>query len=227
MKIPEIVDKLRDCLSGYRSKFSNALGYVCYGSFIYIRNKKTLEVFALNQYGKYKVYNKDIQFEKDAYTNLIEGDYEIYDPIRVYGVAYLIPDKKDASSTEIIGEMYKKFESDSKENRLCGCSAWINGSPSSFDLYTKDENFQIRVMSVTKYAHLNNTRKSIESRCIPFDKSMPDNSIVLLFILDELRYEELGKPSVDISLNNMPYKDFGLKSCHKINFNKSYGFHAN
>lgn len=223
MKIEEIVKAVQKCLDAkIGSKDWISIRSLLYGTIVHVRDTKTFKIFEVNYYGKYKEYNECGPYIKSAIFDL-DGDYEYYDPVRVYGVGYLIPneqvesdDKEEGSEENITLSTILERAQQRKEIRFCG-----NGG----DFYISSPSVEVKTMSISEYARHNYYRKKIGvQHSIPFDMNMPNNAYVILLIDCQDSYNSEHINNTWFKLDEL-FGNYG--SIIKLNLKTSYGFNAN
>lgn len=222
MKIKEIVKSIQKCIDAdIESKDYRSIRSIMYGNTVYIRDTKTSKIFNVNYWGNYAEYD-ECGHTRNAIIDL-DGDYEYYDPVRVYGVGYLLSNEQTGSgNNENSSEESMTLSSilecarQRKEVKFCGigCTFYIGG-PSA----------EVRIMSISDFAHHNYRRKKVGTRCsIPFDMNMPDNAYAVLLIECQDEYSPECVSDTWSRLDEL-FANYG--SITKLDLKTSYGLDAN
>lgn len=230
MTIDNILNDMKLC---YDADYGTAGWYhplhsLVFGAgYIYIRDTKTKEIFILNVHGYYHGYN-EYEYRADAKKHL-SGDYEYFDPIRVYGVSYLVPEQ-GVLTKETITAMYRALiayhYANDMEQPFCGGSVWVDGYTDEFSFYCGQT--QINVMSVKAFAYLNNNRRLLGAQSIPYNSQIPDNAIVIMLINDMDKRKALPEETDPTKAWSFIDSFFGEElTVIKMDIKKDYGHRAN
>ena len=199
--------------------------------YTYIRDTKTKEIFVLNVHGYYHGY-KDYEYKSDA-KRYLSGDYEYFDPIRVYGVGYLIPEQ-GVPVKETITNMYYAlcayhYANDKDKCFFCGGSMWVDGYTDKFSFYHDNiDSTQIEVMSVKEFAYLNNNRRLLGAQSIPYNSQVPDNAVVVMLINDMDKRKVFPDETDPAKAWSFIDSFFGEElAVIKMDIRKDYGHRAN
>lgn len=180
MKIGTIIDDIRAALDSHiDTKAYIKMEDILYGNDVCIRDIATSKLYWVNYNGEW--WEDGECGYNPAATYYLTGDYEYYDPVRVYGVGYLTPkDEVDA---------YVCF--DSCRDPYFHDFDWQPESEDDIDIiplygrdfYARGGSCEIKIKNIKSFAKHNCARKRVGARhSIPFDANAADNAIVVLIV---------------------------------------------
>ena len=229
MTIKRIIQLIRQYLDHdqyaiYPYKVKNVVKYVLNGNGLYVRNIDTKEVFYVNYNGEWMRNDWSDTMHPNA-EHCLTGDYDFYDPVRVYGVGYLIPSNGELSEDEaskLVNECIKRYMDEKKSMndnntiRFCGVGC---------SFYTHFGSAEVEIRDTGWFKARNICRKWAGARrSIPFDSTMPENAFAIWLVDCEYDYTQERIEETWLKLNDIFSSDFSIT---KLDLKHSYGLTAN
>ena len=208
----------------YPHKVKNIVKYVINGNGLYIRDTKTKEVFYVNYNSEWCRNDWLDTLHPNVECQLV-GDYEFYDPARVYSVGYLVSNNGELSKDEtskLVSECIKRYMDEKKSmndnNTIRFCGVGCN-------FYTHFGSAEVEIRSIDHFKELNICRKRAGARrSIPFDTAMPENALTIWLVDCEYDYTQERIEETWSKLSDIFSSDFSIT---KLDLKHSYGLTAN